>query len=90
LVKQRVRASKVRLGDRLVSGEAVRGQIVVQVRVRDGEVRLSHGAAETRLTGDPWVWVLRAEPRLVEDEDLSEAIWRPRGPRRTHPWEESA
>jgi hypothetical protein len=36
--------------------------------------------------GDPVVWVLRNEPRVVEEE-LPHTIWRPSGPRRTQPWE---
>jgi hypothetical protein len=87
-VRVRVRASKVRLGDRLLNGESQPGRVVMQVRSRGGEVLLSHGVAETRLTGDPLVWVLRNEPRVVEEE-LPDTIWRPRGPRRTQPWEVS-
>jgi hypothetical protein len=74
------------LGDRLLGGEGRLGQIVMQVSLRGGEVRLSHGVAETRFVGDPLVWVLRAEPRVIVEE-LPEAIWRPRGPRRVQPWE---
>lgn len=86
VARVRVRASKVRLGDRLLAGEGQAGRVVIQVRSRGGEVLLSHGDAETRLSGDPFVWVLRNEPRVVEEE-LPETIWRPRGPRRTQPWE---
>jgi hypothetical protein len=87
LIKVRVRASLVRFGDRLVAGAPQRPELVTQVRSHGGEVLLSHGASQTRLTGDPLVWVLRNEPRVIEEEELPESIWRPRGPRRTHPWE---
>ncbi|HEY2204194.1 MAG TPA: hypothetical protein VGH99_06950 [Pseudonocardia sp.] len=86
MIKVRVHASQVRLGDRLLGDDGGQGQIVMQVSARGGEVCLSHGAAQTRLTGDPFVWVLRAEPRVVEEE-LPATVWRPRGPRRTQPWE---
>src|SRR5882672_1772833 len=54
LIKLRLRASEVRLGDRLVGVEGQPHRIVVQVRRLAREVRLSHGGAdETRLVGDP-------------------------------------
>lgn len=86
MIKVRVSASKIRLGDRLVGDAGEPGPLVVQVRSRRGVVRLSHGVAETRLVGDPMVWVLRNEPRVIEEE-LPTTIWNPRGPRRTQPWE---
>jgi hypothetical protein len=86
LIKVRVHASSIRFGDRLIGDAGEAAQIVVQVSSRGGEVRLSHGAAETRLIGDPLVWVLRGEPRVVEEE-LPHTVWRPSGPRRTQPWE---
>jgi hypothetical protein len=87
LIKVQVRASAVRFGDQLVQGAAQRAEPVTQVRARGDEVLLSHGASQTRLTGDPLVWVLRNEPRIIEEDELPESIWRPRGPRRTQPWE---
>jgi hypothetical protein len=51
----------------------------MQVSTRGGEVRLSHGTAETRLTGDPLVWVLRGEPRVIEEE-LPHTVWPPAYP----------
>jgi hypothetical protein len=75
LIKVQVRASLVRFGDRLVAG------------AQRPELELSHGASRTRLMGDPLVWVLRNEPWVIEEEELPESIWRPRGPRRTQPWE---
>jgi hypothetical protein len=86
LIKVRVQASKIRLGDRLMGDSGEAAQVVLQVSSRGGEVRLSHGSTETRLMGDPVVWVLRNEPRVVEEE-LPHTIWRPSGPRRTQPWE---
>lgn len=86
MIKMQVHASKVRLGDQLVGGEDEPGRVVIQVSRRGGEVRLSHGMGETRLTGDPLVWVLRRKPRVIEEE-LPDTIWRPRGRRRTQPWE---
>lgn len=87
LIKVRVSASKIRLGDRLLGDAGEPGPVVMQVRSRGDEIRLSHGAGETRLIGDPMLWVLRHAPRVVEDEALDPAIWNPRGPRRTQPWE---
>lgn len=86
MIKLRVAASRIRLGDRLVGESGEPGPLVIQVRSRGGEVRLSHGAAETRLSGDPMIWVLRREPRVI-DEDLPATIWNPRGSRRIQPWE---
>jgi hypothetical protein len=86
LIKVRVPASKIRLGDRLMGDVGEPGPVVMQVSSRGGEVRLFHGAAETLLVGDPMMWVLRGEPRVIEEE-LPDTIWRPRGPRRTQPWE---
>jgi hypothetical protein len=86
LIKVRVKASKIRLGDRLMGDAGEGAQIVMQVSARGGEVRLSHGSAETRLMGDPLVWVLRGEPRVIE-EKLPHTVWRRSGPRRTQPWE---
>jgi hypothetical protein len=86
LIKLRVRASQVRLGDLLVGNNGEPNKIVIQVSASRGEVRLSHGASQTRLLGDPLVWVLRTESRVI-DEELPDTIWRPKGPRRTQPWE---
>ena len=61
MIKLRLRASEVRLGDRLVGVEGQPHRIVVQVRRLAREVRLSHGGAdETRLVGDPFVWIMRS------------------------------
>lgn len=93
LIKMRVRASEVRFGDQLVTGENQRPSLVTQVRARDGEIVLSHGASQTHLAGDLLVWVLRPEPRVLEEDALPESIWRPRGPRgprRSLPWEGSS
>ena len=87
MIKVRVHASQVRLGDRLLGSTGESSQIVMQVSARAGEVVLKHGAAQTRFVGDPFVWVLRSEPRVIEEE-LPATIWRPRGPRRTQPWED--
>jgi hypothetical protein len=81
-----VPSSQVRLGDLLVGGPGEPHKVVVQVTTRDGEVRLWHGSSQTCLVGDPLVWVLRKEPRVIEEE-LPDTIWRPNGPRRTQPWE---
>lgn len=87
LIKLRLRASEVRLGDRLVGVEGQPHRIVVQVRRMAREVRLSHGGAdETRLVGDPLVWIMRSEPRVIEEE-LPHTIWGARTPRRIQPWE---
>ena len=86
MIKVRVHASQVRLGDRLIGDQGKPSQIVIQVRARAGEVRLSHGTSYTSFVGDPLVWVLRNEPRVI-DEELPDTIWRPRGPRLTQPWE---
>lgn len=88
MIKVQVRASLVRFGDRLVQESHQRAQLVTQVKSRGDEILLSHGSSQTRLTGNPLVWVLRNEPRVIEEE-LPESIWRPRGPRRTQPWEGS-
>lgn len=86
MIKLRLRASQVRMGDRLVEGEE-KPRIVVQVKRTPDGVTLSHGVgAETQLSGDPLVWILRWQPRVVEEE-LPHTIWRPRGPRRIQPWE---
>lgn len=87
LIKLQLRASRVRMGDRLVADERLPNRIVVQVKRTPGGVTLSHGlGAETQFSGDPLVWIWRARPRVVEEE-LPHTIWRPRGPRRVHPWE---
>ena len=86
MIKVRVKASLVRLGDRLMGDVGEPDLIVTQVSARNGGIRLSHGGAQTHLTGDPLVWVMRAEPRVIEEE-LPAPIWRPAGPRRTQPWE---
>ena len=65
MIKVRVKASLVRMGDRLMGDAGEPGLMVTQVSARNGEIRLSHGGAQTRLTGDPLVWVMRAEPRVI-------------------------
>lgn len=87
LIRLRLRASEVRLGDRLVGIGGLPNRVVVQVRRMPREVRLSHGGAdETRLVGDPYVWIMRNEPREIEEE-LPQTIWGARSPRRIQPWE---
>jgi hypothetical protein len=86
LTKVRVPASQVRLGDLLVGSAGEPHKVVIQVTTRGGQVRLSHGSSQTCLMGDPLVWVLRKEPRVI-DEELPDTIWRPKGPRRRQPWE---
>jgi len=87
LIRLRLRASEVRLGDRLVGVEGQPSRLVVQVRRLSHEVRLSHGGAdETRLMGDPFVWIMRNEPRVIEEE-LPHTVWGSRTPRRIQPWE---
>jgi hypothetical protein len=87
LIRLRLRASEVRLGDRLCGVEGQPNRLVVQVRRLSQEVRLLHGGAdETRLTGDPFVWIMRNEPRVIEEE-LPHTIWGSRAPRRIQPWE---
>ncbi len=86
MIKVQVNASRVRFGDRLMGEAGEPGQVVLQVSAHGGEVRLSHTGAQTHLVGDPLVWVMRAEPRVIEEE-LPAPVWRPRGPRRTQPWE---
>ena len=86
MIKVQVKASGVRLGDRLMGDVGEPSLIVTQVSARNGGIRLSHGGAQTHLTGDPLVWVMRAEPRVIEEE-LPAPVWRPMGPRRTQPWE---
>lgn len=86
MIKVQVKASRVRMGDRLMGDDGEPDRMVTQVSARNGGVRLSHGGAQTHLSGDPLVWVLRPEPRVIEEE-LPAPIWRPTGPRRTQPWE---
>jgi hypothetical protein len=87
LIKLRLRASDVRLGDRLIGVEGQPDQIVVQVTRTPRGVRLLHGGgAETRFAGDPLVWITRREPRVIEEE-LPHTVWQPRKPRRLQPWE---
>ena len=87
LIKLRLRASEVRLGDRLVGLGGQPNRVVMQVRRMSREVRLLHGGAdETRLVGDPYVWIMRAEPRVIEEE-LPHTVWGVRTPRRIQPWE---
>lgn len=88
MIKVQVRASQVKFGDRLVATGSQGPRLVTQVRARDGEIIFSHGVGETRVVGDPWMWVLRKEPRVVgEQDELPAPIWHPRGPRRAFPWE---
>ena len=55
--------------------------LLIKVRVQASKIRLGD-----RLMGDPLVWVLRGEPRVIEEE-LPHTVWRRSGPRRTQPWE---
>lgn len=86
-IEVRLRASQLRLGDRLIGESGKPGAVVTQVTIRDGEIRVSHPGGQTRLVGDPPIRVLRRKPRIEVDDDLPAPIWRPRGPRRTQPWE---
>jgi hypothetical protein len=86
-IEVKLPASQVRLGDRLMGDEGAAGQLVTQVNTRGGETSVFHPAGLTRLVGDPLVRVLRRKPRVVVEDDLPATIWRPLGPRRTHPWE---
>ncbi len=86
VIKVRVHASKIRLGDQLISADGRPRQLLMQLHTRGEEVRLTHPSSETRLTGNPWVWVLRTEPRVIVEE-LPATIWHRRGPRRIQPWE---
>ena len=68
----------------MVLGTQQRHEPVTQVRAPGEEFVASRGASQARMIGDPLAWVLRREPQVIE-EDLPESIWRPHGPRRTHP-----
>jgi hypothetical protein len=87
-----LRASQLRLGDRLIGESGKPGVVclealVMQVTIRDGEIKVSHPGGHTRLVGDPPMRVLRRKPRIEVDDDLPAPIWRPPGPRRKQPWE---
>jgi hypothetical protein len=75
------------MGDRLIGADGEPHRMVIQVRRTGNEVRLSHDvAAETRLVGDPFVWIMRRQPRVVEEE-LPHTVWNRPTPRRIQPWE---
>jgi hypothetical protein len=87
LIKLRLRASEVRMGDRLLGTGEQPSRMVLCVARAAHEIRLSHGGAdETRLAGDPLVWIMRREPRVIEEE-LPHTIWQRPSPRRIQPWE---
>lgn len=83
----KLRASQLRLGDRLIGESGKPGPLVMQVSIRGDEIKVMHPSGQTRLVGDPLMRVLRRRPRIEIDDDLPAPIWRPRGPRRTQPWE---
>ena len=86
-IEVKLPASQLRLGDRLIGESGNPGALVMQVTIRGGEITVSHQGGHTRLIGDPPMRVLRRTPRIEVDDDLPAPIWRPRGPRRTQPWE---
>jgi hypothetical protein len=85
----RVRASEIRLGDRLVREADQPPRAVIQVKHHGGETVVSHGIDESRFFGNPWVQVLRAAPRIDSDDSLPAAFGPRRTARRTLPWEGS-
>lgn len=88
-IEVKLPASQLRLGDRLIGEEGRPGRLVMQVSTRGGETRVAHPSGHTRLIGDPPVRVLRRKPRVEDQDELPAPVWRPRGPRRTQPWENS-
>lgn len=87
-IELKLRASQLRLGDRLIAENGTPGALVMQVTIHGGEIRVSHPSGQTRLVGDPPMRILRRKPRVEVDDDLPAPIWRPRGPRRKQPWED--
>lgn len=87
LIKLRLRASKVKLGDRLIGTGGEPNRLVMQVTRTPHGVKLSHGSSvETQFAGDPLIWIMRNEPRVI-DEELPHTVWRPQTSRRIHQWE---
>jgi hypothetical protein len=87
LVKIRLRASQVRFGDRLVGSEGEPDRLVIQVRrTTDGFLLCHDTTTETQFVGDPFVWILRRQPSVIEEE-LPHTIWQPRKTPRIRPWE---
>lgn len=61
-VEVKLRASQLKLGDRLVSDDGTSSELVTRVTTRGGRTTVSHRCGHTRLTGDPLLRVLRRAP----------------------------
>jgi hypothetical protein len=70
-VEVKLRASQLKLGDRLVSDDGGTGELVTRVTTRGGQTTVSHPSGHTRLIGDPFLRVLRRAPRSEAGHDLS-------------------
>lgn len=61
-VEVRLRASQLKLGDRIISDDGTPGELVTRVTTRGGQTTVSHPSGHTRLIGDPPLRVLRRTP----------------------------
>lgn len=73
----RLRASQLRLGDRLISDDGTPGPLVTQLTTRNGETTVSHPCGYTRLIGDPPVRVMRPKTPIDTDRDNGRDVSRP-------------
>lgn len=69
-VEVRLRASQLKLGDRMIGDDGTPSELVTRVTTRGGQTTVSHPSGHTRLIGDPPLRVLRRTPRSEVGHDL--------------------